>query len=282
MKKRTQQSNPTVFSSVGDDTWTTLGDQLRQKYPELAKRFVQFQETDQVVGRLVDQVCELFPYDWEDRNKFYEGMILMIRGHNVAALGVFTELLETEPEAYPGWYFLGYVCGSMGRPKEEVENYRRALRLRGSCPQIYFDLACAYDAMENEGRAHQAMKEAVSSANDFAILDHWLTFASDNLGRFLDIYGNEEKTQAEKTGWMSRAYMMVGDAYIEYGMNAVARTVFKNAIRVDPQCPEAHYELGALHIKKLRNPKRAGKYLKDAEKYFGKRETVPGRLWRIN
>lgn len=281
MMKRTPVQKPkTVFASQ-DDTWTTLGDQLRQKYPELVEQVAQFQQSDQVVGRLVDQVCDLFPYEWKDRNAFYEGMMLMIRGHNVAALGVFTEICEDDPEAYAAHYFLGYVCGSMGQYKQEVESYRKALRLRPDICQVHFDMACAYGALENKTKAYEAMKRAVNIEPDFDVLDHWLTFASDNLGRYLDIYGNEDKALAEKARCVCEGYYLLGNAFMEYGLNAAARSAYKNSVRVDPECASAYLQLGALHIKKLRNPKRASQYLEKAAKLFGKQgKTTPARLTR--
>ncbi len=269
MKPTIAQKPRTVFTSP-DDNWTTLGDQLRQKYPELVEQVTQ-QESDQVVGRIVDQVCDLFPYEWEDDNAFYEGMILMIRGHNVAALGVFSEICEQDPQAYAAQYFLGYVCGSMGKYKQEVECYRKALRLRPNIGQFYFDLACSYEALKNKPKAYEAMKRAVRLESDFAVLDHWLTFASDNLGRYLDIYGNEEKALAEKARCVSMGYYLMGNAFIEFGLNASARQAFKNSVRVEPEFSSAYFQLGALHLKKLRNVKRASQYLGKAETLFKKK-----------
>ena len=267
MKPTITKTPKTVFTTH-DDTWTTLGEQLRQKYPELAEKVARFQESDQVIGRLVDQVCDLFPYEWQDRHAFYEGMILMIRGHNVGALGVLTEICEADSESYAAHYFLGYVCGSMGQYKQEVEWYRKALRIRPDIGQIHFDLACAFWAQGNDPKAYDSMKRAVRLAPGFATLDHWLTFSSDNLGRYLDIYGNEEKAQAEKARCVSHSYYMLGNAFVEYGLNADARSAFKNAVRVDPEFSPAYYQLGALHIKKLRNPKRAAQYLQKAVTCF--------------
>ncbi len=272
MKPTIAQKPRTVFTSP-DDTWTTLGDQLRQKYPELVQQVAQ-QESDQVVGRLVDQVCDLYPYDWEDRNGFYEGMILMIRGHNVAALGVLTEICEQDPKAYSAQYFLGYVCGSMGKYKQEVECYRKALRLRPDVSQFYFDLACSYEALKNMPKAYEAMKRAVTLEPDFDVLDHWLTFASDNLGRYLDIYGSEEKALAEKARCVSMGYYLMGNAFLEVGLNASARQAFKNAVRIDPEFSSAYFQLGVLHLKKLRNKKRASQYLGKAETLFKKKGDV--------
>ena len=46
------------------------------------------------------------------------------------------------------------------------------------------------------------------------------------------------------------------------------RHAFKKAARLLPDFAEAVYQLGAIHIKRLRNPKRAQKYLEKAEQLF--------------
>jgi len=112
------------------------------------------------------------------------------------------------------------------------------------------------------------MKEAVARVQDFNVADHWLNFASDNLGRYQDPDGLGEKEEGEKLRCLAQTYYMLGHAYLEYGLNATARVAFKNAVRMQADFAEAYYELGVLHLKKLRNPKRAGKYLEQAELHF--------------
>ena len=61
---------------------------------------------------------------------------------------------------------------------------------------------------------------------------------------------------------------MIGLEFIEYGHNSEARQAFKKCIQLRPEFAEAHYQLGVVHLQKLRNPKRAGKYLETAEHLF--------------
>ncbi|TDJ57765.1 MAG: tetratricopeptide repeat protein, partial [Nitrospina sp.] len=103
---------------------------------------------------------------------------------------------------------------------------------------------------------------------DFNIADHWLNFASDSLGRYQDPDGLGEKEEGEKLRCLAQSYYMLGHACLEYGLNAMARVAFKNAVRTRSDFAEAYYELGVLHLKKLRNAKRAGKYLEQAELHF--------------
>jgi tetratricopeptide (TPR) repeat protein len=57
-------------------------------------------------------------------------------------------------------------------------------------------------------------------------------------------------------------------AYLDYGLNANARSAFKNAVKLKEDFADAHYQLGELHLKKLRNLKRARNYLETAESLY--------------
>jgi tetratricopeptide (TPR) repeat protein len=266
--KRFKDENSQFVFSTGDEALSTLGEEIRQKYPEMMEKFARLQTSDPVVRRLVDTVRDLMPYDWQDDDRFYEGATFCVRGHYLGALGVFSEILEAEPEAYPVYHLLGYVCGSMGKYKMEVDYYRKAIKIKPDYPQVYYDLALAYWMLGKESKAYAAMKQGVAINQDFAVADHWLTFASDNLGRYQDPDGLGEKEEGEKVRCLSQAYYLLGMAYLDFEWNANARSAFKNAVRLDENFSDAYYQLGALHLKKLRNPKRALKYLETAESLY--------------
>ena len=267
MKKRKSRKSEFVFST-GDEALSTLGEELRRKYPEMAEKFERLQSSDLVVRRLVDTVRDLMPYEWQDPEQFYKGAMYCVKGHYLGALGVFSEILEVEPEAYPVYHLLGYVCGSMGKYKMEVDYYRKAIKAKPDYPQVYYDLALAYWMLGKESKAYAAMKHGVSLNQDFAVADHWLTFASDHLGRYQDPDGLGEKEEGEKVRCLTQAYYLLGMAYLDYDWNGNARSAFKNAVKLDEDCADAYYQLGALHLKKLRNPKRARKYLETAESLY--------------
>jgi len=267
MKRRKNRKSEFVFST-GDEALSTLGEELRQKYPEMMEKFARLQGSDPVVRRLVDTVRDLMPYDWQDSEQFYQGAMYCVRGHYLGALGVFSEILEEEPEAYPVYHLLGYVCGSMGKYKMEVDYYRKAIKIKPDYPQVYYDLALAYWMMGKENKAYAAIKQGVAVHQDFAVADHWLTFASDHLGRYQDPDGLGEKEEGEKVRCLTQAYYLLGMAYLDYGLNANARSAFKNAVKLKEDFADAYYQLGALHIKKLRNPKRARSYLVTAEALY--------------
>ena len=268
MMRRRKNDNSELVFSTGDDALSTLGEELRQKYPEMMEKFARLQGSDPVARRLVDTVHDLMPYEWEDSKQFYEGAVFCVKGNYLGALGVFSEILEIEPEAYPVYHLLGYVCGSMGKYKMEVDYYRKAIKAKPDYPQVYYDLALSYWMMGKESKAYAAMKQGVAISQDFAVADHWLTFASDNLGRYQDPDGLGEKEEGEKVRCLTQAYYLLGMAYLDYGLNANARSAFKNAVKLQEDFADAYYQLGELHLKKLRNTKRARMYLETAESLY--------------
>jgi len=267
MKKNKSNPSRTLFTS-GDEALSTLGEELRQKYPELAEKFENLQVSDQGGDRVADAVREALPFSWQNPQAFSQAVGFCLRGNYLAALGAFSEILEVEPKAYPVYHLLGYVCGSMGKHKMEVDYYRKAIKLKPDYPQVYYDLGMAYWMLGREAKAYTTLKEAVVRAPDFTIADHWLNFASDNLGRFQDPDGLGEKEQGAKNRALAQSYYLLGQACLENGLNALARTFFKHAVRLRQEFADAFYELGALHIKKLRNPGRRKKYLDQAENLY--------------
>ncbi|NIQ00180.1 MAG: tetratricopeptide repeat protein [Nitrospinaceae bacterium] len=259
-----------VVFSTGDEALSTLGEELRQKYPEMMEKFARLQGSDPVVRRLVDTIQGLMPYEWQDSDRFYEGAMHCVRGNYLGALGAFSEIMEEEPEAYPVFHLLGYVCGSMGKHKMEVDYYRKAIKIKPDYPQVYYDLALAYWMLGKENKANGAFKQALMLNQDFAVADHWLTFASDHLGRYLDPDGLGEKEEGEKERCLAWSYYLLGMACLDFDLNTHARSAFKNAVKLQEDFADAYYQLGSLHIKKLRNPKRARKYLETAEALYSR------------
>ncbi len=226
------------------------------------------------VESLIEVLHNLFPWNWRDPEAFEKGIRLNIQGGRQAAVEIFEDLVATEPDAYPAHHLLGYFYGCLGMAREEMDCYKKALKLKPDCPQILLNLGVAHWLMGKEKKALATFKEAVVLAPDFAIADHWLTVSFDRLGR----YGNGDDANGTgskvKTHVFNNACNLLGYAYMEFKMHPAARQAFKKAVRINPDSAEANYQLGALHIKKLRNPKRAAKYLGRAENLFIKQSDL--------
>ena len=123
---------------------STLGEKLKSSNPKLVERFEAIQGVELTVPRLVQVIEDLLPYPWDDIELFEEAVKLTAEGFYWEAVGVCHDVLHLSPNAYPVYHLLGHVYGALGNPKEEIEHYRKAVRLKPNYPQIYFDLGTAY------------------------------------------------------------------------------------------------------------------------------------------
>ncbi len=274
-KKKTRKKQEFSSFTSGDKGLSTLGEKLKSSNPDLVERFEAIRGIELTVPRLAQVIEDLLPYPWDDIELFEEAIKLTTQGFYGEAVAVCGDVLRLSPNAYPAYHLLGHIFGAMGNPREEIEHYRKAVRLKPNYPQIYFDLATAYWVSGKEKKSFVTLKKTIPMASDFAVADYWLTFIFDRLGRNRDIYQVSEKDAVAATETFAHICGLLGAAFLEHGHHTSARQAFKKAVRVYPEFAEGHYQLGALHLKKLRNPKRAEKYLEVSEQLYIRQNDFP-------
>ena len=272
---------------MGRETLATLGEKLARTNPGLINKISQLKNSNQSLERLSSILIDLFPFPWNDSTAHKEGVKCCSCGKNKEALRQFKISLKNNPEAYPTHHLMGYVYGSLGKTKEELEHYKKAVKLGSNHPQVFVDLGRGYWRRGQIKKALQAFKEAVLLDPGFDAVQHWLTLSFDRLGRYPENLNPDNVILQEKNNSLAQAYTMIGDAYIEFGLHPSARRSFKEAVRIKPDYADGYFKLGAIHVKKLRNPKRAVKYLKQAEELFIKQNdlhssNLVGQLLRPN
>ena len=247
---------------------STLGEQLQKKNPELMKRFEALQEPESPFARQVEVVSDLLSYPWDDSSLFEEGIRLTVQGQFQEAKNTFERVLHQYPDAYPAYHLLGHVCGCLQNYKDETENYRKAIKIHPNYPQVYFNLGEAYWLQGREKKAFEAFKKGAPLAPDFAVADYWLSFTHQRMGVDIEQGGAGDHGERDRERSLAYSCYHLGNAYVEFGLHVPARHAFKKAVQILPNFAEAYYELGAIHIKRLRNPKRAEKYLEKSEQLF--------------
>jgi tetratricopeptide (TPR) repeat protein len=272
-KPSNKEGRPSLSSK--NEGLSTLGEKLKSSNPKLVERFEAIQGVELTVPRLVQVIEDLLPYPWDDIELFEEAVKLTAEGFYWEAVGVCHDVLHLSPNAYPVYHLLGHVYGAMGNGKEEIEHYRKAVRLKPNYPQIYFDLGTAYWVSGKEKKSLAVLKKTIPMAPDFAVADYWLTFIFDRLGRNRDRYQISENDKVARTQTFAQICGLLGHAFMEYGYHASARQALKRAVRVWPEFAEGYFQLGSLHLKKLRNPKRARKYLEQAEQLYIRQKNFP-------
>ena len=254
---------------LADDGLSTIGEALRELSPDMAFRLKTLQGVESPAEWVMDVIFDLFPYAWKDTELLGEGILNIIACEFEEAVEALQGTLQMSPDAYPAYQLLGHVYGCMGNYKEEIECYRKILKLKNYYPHVYFSLGMSYYLAGREKIAMIAFHHAVSLASEFAIPEFWFTFTSEKLNRYpAQNNGTGDKNTIEKNRVLSQVFYMIGLELIEYGHNSDARQAFRKSIQLCPEFAEAYYQLGSVHMKKLRNAKRASKYLEMAEHLF--------------
>ena len=246
----------------------SLGDELRKKNPDMMKKVEALHGTKSSSTRIMEAIYDLLPYPWDDLETFEEGGEQIFAGSFSDAIASFNALLQQLPDCYPALHLLGLAHGCTQNYKEEIDCYRKAVKIRPDYPQVYFDLAMSYWFQGKQKKAFVEFKRGVPLAPDFQTADFWLPFTIERLkrGKPAGKSNGNSKEQSQKA--IAHGCCLLGVAYLEHGLHIAARHAFKKAVHLLPDFAEAQYELGSIHIKRLRNPKRALKYLETAEQLF--------------
>ena len=162
-KRKTRKKQDRSPFNSGSKGLFTLGEKLRGSNPELVERFEAIQGVELTVPRLVQVIEDLLPDPWDDINLFEEAIKLTAQGFYWEAVGVCNDVLHLSPNAYPVYHLLGHIYGAMGNAREEIEHYRKAVRLKPNYPQIYFDLGTAYWVSGKEKKSLAALKKTSGS-----------------------------------------------------------------------------------------------------------------------
>ena len=245
-----------------------LGDELRKKNPDMMKKVEALQGPETSFPKIIEDIYDLLPYSWDDLEHFEFGVEQIIAGNFSTAIDTLKNLARKNPDCYPAHHLLGFAFGCLQQYKQEMDCYRKAVKIRPDYPQIYIDMAMSYWYQGKEKKAFSEFKRAIPLAPEFATVEFWLQLIFERLERNRVIARSGENEDRESKLAMASGCCLLGIAYLEYGQHIAARHAFKKAVCLSPDFAEAQYQLGAIHIKRLRNPKRAEKYLERAEQLF--------------
>lgn len=218
--------------------------------------------------RIMEAIYDLLPYPWDDLEAFEQGGEQIFAGSFSEAIESFKTLLQQFPDCYPALHLMGLAYGCTQKYKEEIDCYRRAIKIRPDYPQVYFDLAMSHWFHGKEKKAFSEFKRGIPLAPEFETADFWLHFTIERIKRGQPAGKANENGEEQSNKAIAHGCYLLGIGYLEHGLHIAARHAFKKAAHLLPDFAEAQFELGSIHIKRLRNPKRAEKYLERAEQLF--------------
>ena len=246
-----------------------IGEAFQKLDPGMAIRLKALQGVESPVEWVMDVIFDLFPYAWKDTELLGEGILNIFACEFEEAIEDLKGLIRMSPDAYPAYQLLGHVYGCLGNYKEEIECYKKIIKSKNVYPQVYYSLGMSYWVLGREKKAMKAFYNAITVSSEFAVPEFWFTFTFEKLKRYpANNNGTGDKNTIEKNRVLSNLFYRVGLGLIEYGHNSEARQAFKKSTHLLPEFAEPYYQLGSVHTKKLRNPKRAEKYFRMAERLF--------------
>jgi tetratricopeptide (TPR) repeat protein len=267
-KSKVKKSKEIDSSRSGYVSLAELADELRKKNPGMMKKVEALQGPDTSSPKILEDILDLLPYSWDDLESFEHGVEQIISGNFPTAIDTLKDLAELNPDCYPAHHLLGFAFGCLQKYKQEMECYRKAAKIRPDYPQVYIDMAMSYWMQGKEKKAFSEFKRVIPLSPEFSTVEFWLQLIFERLQRNKFIARSGENEERESKRAMAHGSCLLGVAYLEYGQHIAARHAFKKAVFLLPDFAEAQYQLGSIHIKRLRNPKRAGKYLERAEQLF--------------
>jgi len=264
-KKKKNKKKSTAEKYFQQESLSTIGEAFRELDSDMAIRFKALQGVESPAEWVMEVIFDLFPYAWKDTELLGEAILNIFACEFEEAVEALKGAIKMSPDAYPAYHLLGHVYGCMGNYKEEIECYRKIIKLRSDYSHLYFSLGMSYWLTGHEKKAMTAFHNAIPMAPEFAVPEFWFTFTFEKLNRYpAKNNGTGDKNTIEKKRVLSQLFYMIGLELIEYGHNSEARQAFKKSIELFPEFAEAYCQLGFVHIKKLRNSKRAQKYLQSA------------------
>jgi len=162
------------------------------------------------------------------------------------ALPFFIEAVQRDPNHVQAYFQIGYCLTTLGKYKEAIEPYQKALGLKPKDPAILNNLCSAYGKSGRYGEAAQSCQKAIELKSDLAEAYNNLGWTYHQMGR------HKEAIQSCKAAIrlqpdMAEAHYNMGNGYVALKNFEEAVASYKQAIRLEFDYAEAHQNLGAAY-----------------------------------
>lgn len=162
------------------------------------------------------------------------------------ALPYFVETIKRNPDHARAFFQIGYCLSSMGKRKEAIEPYQKALQLEPQDPIILNNLCGAYAFSGRYGEAVKSCQEAIQLKPDLAEAYNNLGWSYHRMGRHQDaIQACKQAIRLQPD--LATAHYNLGNGYSALKRYPEAAESYKQAIRIEFDYAEAHLNLGAAY-----------------------------------
>jgi tetratricopeptide (TPR) repeat protein len=162
------------------------------------------------------------------------------------ALPFFIEAVQKDPNYAQAYFQIGYCLATLGKHKEAIEPYQKALELKPKDPTILNNLCAAYGKSGRYGEAARSCQKAIELKPDLAEAHNNLGWTYHQMGR------HQEAIQSCKAAIrlqpdLATAHYNMGNGYAALKSYEEAVESYKQAIRLEFDYAEAHLNLGAAY-----------------------------------
>jgi Flp pilus assembly protein TadD len=174
------------------------------------------------------------------------GAWLSKTGHPKEALEHYNVALRLKPDDPTALYDTGNILARLGQLDEAIANYRRALQITPDKPDILNNLGVALMKQKQLPEAIAAFQSALKIKPDFADVHNNLATAFFRQGRYED--AAREFYQAVNLAPDSVLFSMnLGDAMLKLGEPKKAEECYQRALQMEPDNPSIIAKINSLH-----------------------------------
>ncbi len=174
------------------------------------------------------------------------GLRYVWAGNYDLALPYFIETIMKNPKHSQAFFQIGYCMTRMGKNKEAIEPYQKALQLKPQDSTILNNLCGAYANSGRYGEALKSCQEAIQLKPDLAEAYNNLGWSYRQMGRYQEAIRSSKQAIRLQPD-MATAHYNLGNAYAASKKYEEAVESYKQAIRLEFDYAEAHLNLGAAY-----------------------------------
>lgn len=140
----------------------------------------------------------------------------------------------------------GVAASKAGNHDEAIAKFQAAMEISPQCFDCEFNIGVAYMAKKDEKQAEDAWKKAIEMKPDYAEALNALSTLYNNQKRFDEAAAMSAKAASAGGGGGGSADAIFNQGIILWnqGKIADAKVKFEEAIKANPNHPEAHYQFG--------------------------------------
>ena len=218
--------------------------------------------------------------------KFAEGNKFYSVGDYQAAINLYNETLQLNPNFADAYNNLGVIYNQLKNYQVAIDNYTKALEINPNNALFYYNLGANYFSLKNYDAALQNYNKSIELDPNFA-------FAYNNRGNVYQNLNDFEKAMADfkkaielETNYANNAtvYNNIGMIYDELKQYENAIENFKKAVALDPLHAVAYRNLAGTYEKvensteALKNYNKAIELNPNYADAFNNRGTLYGKL----